>query len=298
MSGSPGDSGDGGERPLEVAIVGCGHMGWLHAATVARAGDRVAVAVDRLGARADRLAARFGARVDRAAPCEVDAVIVAVPVTAHAEVAAPLVRAGAWCLVEKALAHDLDAASHLDAPRVAVGHSERFNPAVRALDARARAGVRDVRCARRGPPSGRGEDVDVVLDRMVHDLDLLGWWWGGTPDLMAVGGSPSSEVTVELASPRGRASLMAARAPGPSERRAELTIGGEAWALDLLRGEARRGGLPCGAPDGRDALGAQWSAFVDRLRGRPSEVASAADGLAALRLALRIQDALRDRCGA
>lgn len=297
MSGAPGDTGDGGERPLEVAIVGCGHMGWLHAATVARAGARVAVAVDLFSERAERLAARFGARVDRAAPGEVDAVIVAVPVTAHAEVAAPVVRAGAWCLVEKALAHDLEAASRIAGPRVAVGHSERFNPAVRALGANGRAEVRDVRCARRGPPSGRGEDVDVVLDRMVHDLDLLAWWWGGVPEVVDVDGSPWSEVTVELASPRGRARLTAARAEGPAERRADLWSGGDPWALDLLRGEARRDGHPVEPPDRRDALGAQWSAFVDRLRGRPSELATAADGLTALRLALRIRDALRDRGG-
>ena len=230
-------------------------------------------------------------------PLEIDAAIVATPVSTHAAVAEPLVRAGTWCLVEKALAHDLDAARRIAGPRVAVGHSERFNPAVRALSgAVPRPEVRDVRCVRRGPPSGRGEDVDVVLDRMVHDLDLLGWWWAGVPDLVRVEGDAWREVTVELASPWGRAVLTASRGPAPPERRARLRTGAGEVELDLLAGTCR--GVAWAPAGPLDALGAQWSAFVARMQGAPSDVATADDGLAALGLALRIRDALRDRCGA
>lgn len=280
---------------LEVAIVGCGHMGRLHAETVTRSGGRVVATTDIVPERARRLAERYGARVQAEAPLEVDAVIVATPVTTHAGVAERLVRAGTWCLVEKALAHEFDAAERIAGPRVAVGHSERFNPAVRALGS---LRVGDVRCTRRGPATGRGEDVDVVLDRMIHDLDLLAWWWGGVPDVVGVEGEPWGEVRVQLAGPVGGAVLTCSRGSHPPERHARLQTDAGPVELDLLRGAARREDEVLAPPDGLDALAAQWRAFVDRMRGRPSQVATAAEGLAASRLALRIRAALRDTCGA
>ena len=107
-----------------------------------------------------------------------DAAVVAVPTEAHAEIALPLVESGIHTLVEKPLASTVAEADRLiQAARsgravLAVGHSERFNPAITA----ARPYIDDPRFIevhRLGTFSPRSLDIDVVLDLMIHDLDLL-----------------------------------------------------------------------------------------------------------------------------
>lgn len=169
-------------RPLRAAVVGAGHLGRIHARVYHEvAGAELAVVADPRVDRAKALADRFGAKgvaciEDYSEP--LDVVSVATTTTHHAEVAIPLLRRGISVLVEKPIALTLaEADAMIEAARagkavLSVGHSERFNPALGAIrDLRIRP--RFVEVHRLAPFSFRSQDVGVVLDLMIHDLDLL-----------------------------------------------------------------------------------------------------------------------------
>lgn len=165
-----------------VAVVGCGHLGSIHARLLAGRGDVELVAVvDPAAEMRGRVAAAHGCR-GLAEPGElvglVDAAIVAAPTGLHAAVALPLLAAGIDLLVEKPLAATVeDARAIVIAARrhgrvVAVGHVERFNPAWRT----AVAGIGRpllVESVRQAPFTFRSMDVGVVHDLMIHDIDLV-----------------------------------------------------------------------------------------------------------------------------
>ena len=167
---------------LRVAVVGVGHLGRHHARILAAlTGVELVAVVDTNRARADEVAAAHGTRAlydARDLAGLVDAVTIAVPTERHAAVAVPLLDAGIPALVEKPLARTLDEADAMIAAAakggvpLAVGHTERFNPAVDA----ARALLHDPRFIevhRLGTFPERSLDIDVVFDLMIHDLDLV-----------------------------------------------------------------------------------------------------------------------------
>ncbi|RJP33381.1 MAG: gfo/Idh/MocA family oxidoreductase [Phycisphaerales bacterium] len=176
------------QRKLRVAVIGAGRMGGHHARTYSQLPDCELVAVvDKEAERARRIASEYHARAvtdggDAAAVAGrlagVDAVSVCVPTAYHAEVAAPYVERGTPVLVEKPLAPDIASAQRmLDAVRrtgtlLQVGHSERFNPVVQAM---LRMGVRPrfIETSRVSPFTFRSADIGVVLDMMIHDIDIV-----------------------------------------------------------------------------------------------------------------------------
>lgn len=170
---------------MNVAVVGVGRMGKHHARTYHRLTEaRLVAVVDANLARAEEVADEYGCEaigsVDDllARHPEVSAVSVAVPTAAHVEAAKPLLERRIACLVEKPLAPTLDQAQALvDISRrcgalLQVGHTERFNPAVRAV-----AGMdivpRFIEVHRVSPMTFRSLDVGVVMDVMIHDLDIV-----------------------------------------------------------------------------------------------------------------------------
>jgi predicted dehydrogenase len=169
-------------RTLRVAVVGVGHLGRHHARILATLPgvDLIGVA-DHDGRRAAEVAqaCRTLAAGDfREFFGKVDAVTVAVPTEAHLEVARPFLERGVAVLVEKPLARSLAEADDIVAlagssgATLAVGHTERHNPAVRA----ARAHIdrpRFIEVHRLGTFPERSLDIDVVFDLMIHDLDLV-----------------------------------------------------------------------------------------------------------------------------
>ncbi len=167
---------------MRIAVVGCGHLGGIHARLLAGREDVELVAVvDPVAESRERVAAAHGCR-PLAEPQEliglVEAAVVAAPTGLHAAVALPLLAAGIDLLVEKPLAADVeDARAIVIAARrhgrtVAVGHVERFNPAWREAVARAgRPAV--VEATRHAPFTFRSLDVGVVHDLMIHDIDLV-----------------------------------------------------------------------------------------------------------------------------
>ncbi|MEM8738323.1 MAG: Gfo/Idh/MocA family oxidoreductase [Planctomycetota bacterium] len=173
------------DETTNVAVVGVGRMGRHHARTYHQMpGVTLAAVVDRDIERAQTLADEYGcaayASVEElmAQRPEVRGVSVAVPTQFHAAAATPLLERGVACLVEKPLAGTLAEARALAAVAerhgavLQVGHTERFNPAVRAVEA---LGVtpRFMEVDRVSPMTFRSLDVGVVMDMMIHDLDIL-----------------------------------------------------------------------------------------------------------------------------
>src|SRR5690606_6995605 len=109
---------------------------------------------------------------------QVKAVTIAVPTQKHLETAEPFLRRGIACLIEKPLAPDVATAERIrqladdHGAVVQVGHIERFNPAIRAMD---RLGIspRFMEVIRISPLTFRSIDVGVVLDMMIHDIDIV-----------------------------------------------------------------------------------------------------------------------------
>jgi predicted dehydrogenase len=248
---------------IRVALVGCGHMGRHHARTIAAHPDCALVTtVDIRAPRAEAIAVEYGAQVADEAG-DVDAVVIATPPSTHAALARHYLAEGRWVLVEKPLATSVDDVRTLPSGRLAIGHIERFNPAVRALGEVRPSFVEAVRV---GPRSGRSADVNVVFDLMIHDLDLfLAWTTGGATVLAADG--TEDMATVELRSEDGtEARFFSSRTSTRRERRVEIDADGTTWCLDLVAGTlSRDGGEPIAGPP-PDALTCQWQSFVDRIR--------------------------------
>ena len=165
-----------------VAVIGVGHLGQHHARLLSAMPEVELVAVmDTKPGRAEEIAAKCGAAAltDVAGLVgRVDAVTIATPTASHLEVALSFVEAGAAVLVEKPIALSLDEADRLveaAATRgtvLAVGHTERFNPAlVAALPLVSTP--RFVEIHRLGTFPDRSLDIDVIFDLMIHDLDVL-----------------------------------------------------------------------------------------------------------------------------
>ncbi len=177
-----------GER-LRAAVIGLGMMGANHARVLNELpdADLVAVvdldpgAVDR--ATAGRTARGYGDAGRMLAEEQPDLVVVAVPTSLHLSATLESLAAGAHVLVEKPIAPDRPQAEEMIAAAEAagrlltVGHIERFNPAIRELNRRLRAGelgrIFQIRAARLGPFPARVRDVGVVVDLAPHDIDVM-----------------------------------------------------------------------------------------------------------------------------
>jgi predicted dehydrogenase len=167
---------------IKAGVVGVGYLGKFHAEKyAASAKARLVAVVDSDGARA----AEVGATVGSAALTDyhdllgrVECVSIAVPTRLHYSVARDFIEAGIDVLVEKPLTADIHEARELcEAANqkgviLQVGHLERFNPAIRRLDAVVKD-PRFVECHRLAPFIERGTDVNVVLDLMIHDIDVI-----------------------------------------------------------------------------------------------------------------------------
>jgi predicted dehydrogenase len=169
-------------KRLRMAVIGVGHLGKEHARILAGLPDVELVGVADIDPeQAQTVARRCGTK----GYCEywpllnlVDAATIAVPTTQHHAIGVEFLRRGIPLLVEKPLAATLKEAEDLvelarrQRTMLQVGHIERFNPAFEEI-ARRPLQPKFVECERLGPLTGRSMDIGVVLDLMIHDLDLL-----------------------------------------------------------------------------------------------------------------------------
>jgi len=169
-------------KKLRVGVVGVGHIGKNHARLYAELSDAQFTAIyDTDQARARRVADEFG--IVAAASLEeftdqVDAVSIATPTNSHFEIAHPLLMRGKHLLVEKPIAENTAHATELAELAAArrlvlqVGHVERFNPVLSALEKRL-TNPRFIEAHRLSPYPNRSIDIGVVLDLMIHDLEII-----------------------------------------------------------------------------------------------------------------------------
>ncbi|HEV8589242.1 MAG TPA: Gfo/Idh/MocA family oxidoreductase [Pyrinomonadaceae bacterium] len=175
---------------LRTAVIGVGHLGAqharLHAALAADGACEFVAVCDLDDGKAHSVAAErnTGATTDwQTLIGRVDAVSLAVPTESHCEIACPLLEAGIHVLVEKPISRTLDEADQMIAAAqksgaiLQVGHAERFNPALVALRPHVRNPVY-FEIHRVGQFTARSLDIDVVLDLMIHDLDIVQWLVG------------------------------------------------------------------------------------------------------------------------
>jgi predicted dehydrogenase len=201
---------DSAER-LPVAVVGVGHLGRHHARLLQQVeGAELVGVVDAREEQARAVAGPLGvpafASIDQLPP-RVRAVSVAVPTSLHHAVACPLLERGVHVLVEKPMAATLEEGRRMAALAAGrgvilqVGHIERFNPALSVMD-RLAVPPRFIQAERLAPFTYRALDVSVVMDLMIHDIDIV-MDLAGAPlaDVQAVG-SPVLGRRVDIASAR------------------------------------------------------------------------------------------------
>ena len=305
---------------LALAILGVGHFGRFHALKAA-ANPRVRLVglADADAARAATVAAEAGtaALAPDAAIAAADAVIVAAPTRFHHGLAMAALAAGKHVFIEKPIAATLEEADALIAAAAGrvlqVGHIERFSAAFRAVVG-AETGGRALSwdAVRAAPFRPRSLDVSVVLDLMIHDIDLILELAGGEPETVeAVGSAVASErpdfAVARLRFAGGRAAVItASRVSLAMERRLRvLGTQGEMSVnfLDRSLAVLRRGGaeavatMPGSGIDrftwtDHDSLEAEQAAFVAAcLDGAPVVVDGAA-GRRALKVALAVEAAI------
>ena len=313
--------------PIRTGVVGVGHLGYHHARNYAALdGAELVGIVDPSEANRAKAAEDFTvpgfSDVKGLIAVGVDAVSVVTPTVSHGEVVNELLQAGVHVLVEKPIAPTLHEAETMVALArthqriLQVGHIERFNGAVLAFSQAIRA-PRFIECHRLSPFPGRGTDVSVVLDLMIHDLDIiLAMEPSEVVSLDAVGVPVFSEsedianVRIRFASgcvanlTCSRVSLDRMRKIRIFEENAYLST--DYSAQEVLVYRKKSGPIPVGenpmehitmeplAVEKGEPLKLELRSFVDCVRdGRPP-IVSGEDGIKALRLAQDIMDFIRE----
>jgi predicted dehydrogenase len=304
---------------LRTGVIGVGHLGQHHARLYASLpGARLVGVVDRSADRAASVAERHGAKVF-ASPAEllphVDVVSVAVPTSSHYAIAKACLQAGKHVLVEKPIAVTVDEARelvHLAEQRhccLQVGHSERFNPVMQAMRPYIGRPV-FIECHRLSSFSERGTDVDVVLDLMIHDLDLVLSFNPGPVEDVQAAGVPVLSSTVDIANARVQfksgcvANLTASRVSTNKMRRLRLFQRDSYVSIDfqtrqgmICRREGKAGDRPTIAIEQvqgseEEPLKLQLESFLDAARSGAKPVVPGEDGTAALDLAYQVLRAI------
>lgn len=302
------------KSPHRVAVVGAGQFGRNHCRVVHESTRAALTAVvDSDGARAAEAAAQYGAQVLTDLAGKVDAAIVAVPTSAHEEVACRLMEAGIDVLVEKPIAVDLASAGRLIATAekfgriLQVGHLERFNPAVVELEKRATLPL-FFEIHRLNLFSPRSLDVDVVLDLMIHDVDIVLALAKAEPlEIRAAGISILSEkvdiANVRLQFPNGCvANLTASRVSTERVRKLRLFQPNQYLSLDYSRqdlavfsvGAGRQIGFEQAPVEKSEPLKLQFDAFLDAVETRKSPKCSGVSARQTLGGALAILDKIKE----
>ena len=302
-------------EPIPVAVVGAGKFGQHHARVYASLpeADLVAV-VDRDRARAEHVAAEFSceARTDPdTLPGVVRAASLAVPTVQHSAVGIPLLKNGVDLLVEKPLASDLASASDLVSAAesggriLQVGHLERFNPVVEAATAAATLPL-FFEVHRMSPFSPRSLDIDVVLDLMIHDLDIVRSLVDSAIAQVDASGLSVISNQTDIASARIQfengcvANLTASRVSTERIRKLRFFQPREYVSLDYISRQGVRIALdhsnqlqlqPLASSEG-EPLRRQLHSFLHCVHDRSQPRVDGRDGLEALRLALRIRKAI------
>lgn len=305
---------------LRTAVIGVGHLGKQHArlhdALAHEGRSQFERVCDIDASRVAEIANQYNVAL-----CSdwhdligsVDAVSLAVPTESHAEIACGLLAAGIHVLVEKPIARSVDEADAMIAAAkqgnaiLQVGHTERFNPAMIALRPYVRAPVY-FEIHRVGQFTARSLDIDVVLDLMIHDLDIVQWLVGEDVEVTNVHavGIPILTNRVDAANARiefatgAVANITASRVGTEKIRKMRFFQPRDYVVLDYANNYASISGLTQSATtpwpgvrtqvlevDDVEPLRVQIGTFFDAAINRTQPIVSGEDGRRALSLALR-----------
>jgi predicted dehydrogenase len=312
--------------PLRTAVIGVGYLGRFHAQKYAQlAGSKLMGVVDANADARAKVAAELGTQAFgdyRELFGKVDAVSLAVPTPLHHAIGCDLLRNGIDLLIEKPIATTVSEARELvdlaqqQGRVLQVGHLERFNPAVLAAAERLRT-PRFVESHRLAPFKQRGTDVSVVLDLMIHDIDLIQELVGTPIESIDAVGATVFSGEIDIVNARLRfdggcvANTTASRISLKQERKirifqddAYLSVDMQQKILTVIR---KKDQAPVESPaqvsieeesfDQGDALLAEIEAFLKAVRERSTPVVTGEDGLRALETAMKITALVQKSAG-
>ena len=304
-------------QKIRAAVIGVGYLGRFHAQKYAQAeGCELVAVVDSRPEAREQVAAELATRPlaeHRNLLGQVDAVSVVTPTPAHFAIARDFLESGAHVLVEKPItetpaeARELIALAARVQRILQVGHLERFNSAVLAAEPYLRS-PRFVECHRLAPYRERGTDVNVVLDLMIHDIDIVQTIVGGPIEAIDAIGTPVFSEGIDIANARIRfangciANTTASRVSVKTERKlrifeddAYLSLDLQQKILTVIRKRSPADGpgpLPVTIEEQSlepgDALKAEIDSFLDCIRSGRAPVVPGEAGLVALETAMRI----------
>ena len=307
-----------------VAVIGAGYLGRFHAQKYASLeGCKLVAVVDPRADVCESVAAELCttplAGHQSLLGGQVDAVSIVTPTPAHFAIARDFLEADVHVLVEKpitetaAQARELIAIATRRRKLLQVGHLERFNAAILAAEPYL-SNPRFIECQRLAPFKERGTDVSVVLDLMIHDIDIVQNIVGAEIESIEAIGTRVFSQDTDIANARLRfangciANVTASRVSVKTERKLRLFRDDAYVSIDLQQkiltvirkregGAAAPGGLPVtieeqGFEQG-DALRTEIESFLDCIRLGRRPVVSGEDGLRALETAMRITAELK-----
>lgn len=306
---------------IRTAVIGVGYLGLFHAEKFAQLPESNLVGVvDTSGPRAEEVAAKVGtsAYTDfRELIGKVDAVSIVVPTQYHFEVARAFLERGVHVLLEKPITTTVAEADELI--RLAeekgavfqVGHLERFNPVIVGLKGLL-TGPRFIESIRIAPFKPRGTDVNVVLDLMIHDIDIIQTIVGSPVKQISSIGAPVFTDEEDIANARIQfengcvANVTASRISLKSERKMRIFQSDSYISVDFQNKKLAvfrkgTGEMFPGVPkvdmeetsfEQGDALKAEIASFLDCVRTGAQPVVSGQDGKRALETALKISNKL------
>jgi predicted dehydrogenase len=311
-------------RKLRAAVIGVGYLGRFHAQKYAASEECELVAVvDSQPDVAAKVAAEIGAQAFSdylQLAGRIDVASVATTTPSHFDITAWLLRAGVHVLVEKPITSSVEQARVLietaakQGRVLQVGHLERFNPAILAAEPLL-GRPRFIECHRLAPFRLRGTDVNVVLDLMIHDIDILQSIVNSEIVSLDAVGAPVFSPEIDIANARLRfangcvANATASRVSMKTERKLRIFLDDAYLSIDLQQKilttirkrtqPADDTGLPVSIEERSfeqgDALRDEIAAFLAACRGERRVAVSGEDGLRALQTAISITEMLTAR---
>ncbi|MGC9323921.1 MAG: Gfo/Idh/MocA family protein [Desulfomonilia bacterium] len=298
---------------MKIAVIGVGYLGRFHALKYASMED-----VDLIGvvdidpSRAHQIAQEAGTD-SYTSPDGIldhlDAVSIAVPTSVHADVAIPFLEKGIAVLLEKPISARIeDAVSIINAAQkgnavLQIGHLERFNPALKKLKSSIRRPM-FIEAHRISPFRQRGADVDVILDIMIHDIDIILSLVGSSVESVESVGVPVLTGSVDIANARIKfasgciANITASRVSADVMRKIRIFQSDSYISIDFAKSavdiytltEQKTIDHTHLTMDDSDALASEIRSFVDAVRDKGIVEVDGQAGLKAIEMAYLIKD--------
>ncbi len=305
-------------KVLHVGVVGVGHLGFQHARIFHQLENSRLVGVFDIDfERAEFVAKKWGTRAYRSLEQllkDVEAISCVVPTSSHYEVGKEIISHGLHLFLEKPMTETVEQAEELvklaeeKGVKLQIGHIERFNPAVLAVH-RFIDSPKFIESHRLAPFNPRGTDVDVVLDLMIHDLDLIIYYLGKEPIKVEAVGVPVITKKVDIANARLEfdrgeiANVTASRISLEKLRKIRMFQKDMYISIDYLHRSVefyRKFGdeiIPY-FPDVKqdlEPLKLELESFVNAVLEDEEPPVTGMDGLRALRVALRVKEDIKRR---